>query len=513
MNYFFAVSVLVGVYSTFQEVAGVSVEIGSYLRQARESIGLSLDQLQDKTKIQKSFLIAIENGEFHKLPSPFYVRTYLRSYANCVKVEPHHILRQYRKEEQAERGLTGVHKAVNEKDLAQATQKFPPLTAGRMPNSTGPQKSASQSTGPRSQSLSNTSRNMRTSANTALTIAKSEEGQAQDLSRRDKELARRDLGYQRTSGAMRQTRPMQAPMPETAPLSKPVASPAPSRKVNEPPAASSYESQLASVPSRRSRDASKTTTQKLSTTMPNSNVNSLSRSSRSRKEVTQSSLPPVAAEQGNFTGHEEESGFVPQGASRMQKLSRSAVKNKKSSGGKSKFPLNRIALIVGSGLAVCVPLAVGVALITGDDEQDAAQSGSTKTVQLGAEEKKNTSNTAADEKTADESTPETKGKLILAEQGNKVYHYHLSGTDQVEVEIKATQSEGSWVQLRNQLDSDQYIDDFVQKTDYKTYTKTITLSKDSPELWVQFGRPQNVIVTVNGQSVNISNYLHIRKID
>ncbi|MDQ0416918.1 cytoskeletal protein RodZ [Croceifilum oryzae] len=81
----------------------MSEEIGHYLRQARESIGLSLDQLQEKTKIQKPFLIAIENGDFDKLPSPFYVRTYLRSYANQVKVEPHHILRHYRKEEQAVR--------------------------------------------------------------------------------------------------------------------------------------------------------------------------------------------------------------------------------------------------------------------------------------------------------------------------------------------------------------------------------------------------------------------------
>lgn len=102
------------------EVMLVSIEIGSYLKEAREALGITLEQLQEMTKIQKSFIIAIENGEFQKLPSPFYVRTYLRSYANCVKVEPHHILRQYRKEEQAERGLTGTHKIVNE-DILQSS--------------------------------------------------------------------------------------------------------------------------------------------------------------------------------------------------------------------------------------------------------------------------------------------------------------------------------------------------------------------------------------------------------
>lgn len=89
--------------TTYQEVARVSVEIGAFLRQARESAGLSLDEVQEQTKIQKSFLIAIEDGDFDKLPSPFYVRTYLRSYATCVNVEPHHILRHYRKIEQGRR--------------------------------------------------------------------------------------------------------------------------------------------------------------------------------------------------------------------------------------------------------------------------------------------------------------------------------------------------------------------------------------------------------------------------
>ncbi|WP_164491719.1 helix-turn-helix domain-containing protein [Staphylospora marina] len=188
----------------------MSVEIGSYLRQAREALGMTLDQVQEKTKIQKSFLIAIENGEFHKLPSPFYVRTYLRSYANCVKVEPHHILRQYRKIDQAER-MTGVHKAVTENDLSQ-TGRFPGTGTLKMPAvgpGSGPLRGVSQD--PRQPAAG---RSMpRTSVNTALTAAKSETSKLQIM--RDREMVRRDLGYQRNTGLAR-------PMPHGPQIPNPV---------------------------------------------------------------------------------------------------------------------------------------------------------------------------------------------------------------------------------------------------------------------------------------------------
>ena len=78
-------------------------EIGSQFRETRNALGITLDEVHVRTKIQKSFLEDIERGQFDKLPSPFYVRTYIRSYANCIKIEPQHILRKYRKAEQSER--------------------------------------------------------------------------------------------------------------------------------------------------------------------------------------------------------------------------------------------------------------------------------------------------------------------------------------------------------------------------------------------------------------------------
>lgn len=63
------------------------VNIGETLREARLSKNLSLDELQQITKVQKRFLEDIENNQFHVLPSDFYVRAFIRQYATAVEVD------------------------------------------------------------------------------------------------------------------------------------------------------------------------------------------------------------------------------------------------------------------------------------------------------------------------------------------------------------------------------------------------------------------------------------------
>ncbi|GAA3323778.1 hypothetical protein GCM10020331_049010 [Ectobacillus funiculus] len=47
-------------------------ELGQKLREAREAKGLSLDQLQEMTKkIQKRYLVSIEEGNYDVLPGEF----------------------------------------------------------------------------------------------------------------------------------------------------------------------------------------------------------------------------------------------------------------------------------------------------------------------------------------------------------------------------------------------------------------------------------------------------------
>lgn len=71
------------------------LEIGKILRKAREDKGYTLDDLQQVTKIQKRYLIAIEDENFDELPGDFYVRAFIKQYANMVGLDGNDLLQQY----------------------------------------------------------------------------------------------------------------------------------------------------------------------------------------------------------------------------------------------------------------------------------------------------------------------------------------------------------------------------------------------------------------------------------
>jgi cytoskeletal protein RodZ len=58
--------------------------IGAKLRQARLDKHISLDELQQMTKVQKRYLEAIEADRFEQLPGTFYVRAFIRQFAAAV---------------------------------------------------------------------------------------------------------------------------------------------------------------------------------------------------------------------------------------------------------------------------------------------------------------------------------------------------------------------------------------------------------------------------------------------
>ena len=66
--------------------------IGEKLRQARLNKKISLDELQQITKIQKRYLEAIDNDDFDQLPGKFYVRAFIRQYAEAVEEDGDHLV-------------------------------------------------------------------------------------------------------------------------------------------------------------------------------------------------------------------------------------------------------------------------------------------------------------------------------------------------------------------------------------------------------------------------------------
>lgn len=69
--------------------------IGAALREARTAKGLTLEDLQQATKIQKRYLIAIEDERFSDLPGDFYVRAFIKQYAETVGLDGQALLEQY----------------------------------------------------------------------------------------------------------------------------------------------------------------------------------------------------------------------------------------------------------------------------------------------------------------------------------------------------------------------------------------------------------------------------------
>ncbi len=70
-------------------------DLGKLLKMAREERGLSLDDLQESTKIQKRYIDAIENGRYDLLPGPFYTRAFIRNISETLQLNTDQLLKQY----------------------------------------------------------------------------------------------------------------------------------------------------------------------------------------------------------------------------------------------------------------------------------------------------------------------------------------------------------------------------------------------------------------------------------
>jgi cytoskeleton protein RodZ len=71
-------------------------EIGSTLREARVRRKLTLQQIEEDTKIRVKYVQAMENEDFDLIPSPTYVKGFLRTYAEYLGLDPRMILDEYR---------------------------------------------------------------------------------------------------------------------------------------------------------------------------------------------------------------------------------------------------------------------------------------------------------------------------------------------------------------------------------------------------------------------------------
>lgn len=68
---------------------------GDKLKESREKQELTIEEIAKETKIQKRYLIDIEEGKLENLPGKTYVRGFLKSYSRVLKEDSEEILRSY----------------------------------------------------------------------------------------------------------------------------------------------------------------------------------------------------------------------------------------------------------------------------------------------------------------------------------------------------------------------------------------------------------------------------------
>ena len=86
-----------------QDSQRIFASIGQALRQRRESLSLTLDEIERHTHVRQHYLQALEHGDFDHLPSSVQTRGMLNNYAHFLDMDVDAILLQFAEGLQAKR--------------------------------------------------------------------------------------------------------------------------------------------------------------------------------------------------------------------------------------------------------------------------------------------------------------------------------------------------------------------------------------------------------------------------
>lgn len=72
-------------------------DLGNYLRAHRKKANITLEEIQEETKIRIKYLKALETGDLSTIPGgEVYVKGFLQNYAKAINLDPSEILRIYK---------------------------------------------------------------------------------------------------------------------------------------------------------------------------------------------------------------------------------------------------------------------------------------------------------------------------------------------------------------------------------------------------------------------------------
>ena len=68
---------------------------GEFLRKIRQTRGIELSDISQRTKISERYLRAIEEERFADMPAAVYVRGYVMEYARALRMDAHRVTESY----------------------------------------------------------------------------------------------------------------------------------------------------------------------------------------------------------------------------------------------------------------------------------------------------------------------------------------------------------------------------------------------------------------------------------
>ena len=69
--------------------------VGYTLRQERERQNLAIEDIEQGTSIRASYIEAIENGEYDKLPGSVYTKGFIKNYAKFLGMDPDAVVKEF----------------------------------------------------------------------------------------------------------------------------------------------------------------------------------------------------------------------------------------------------------------------------------------------------------------------------------------------------------------------------------------------------------------------------------
>ncbi|AIS52852.1 hypothetical protein TKV_c16980 [Thermoanaerobacter kivui] len=94
-------------------------ELGEFLKNERLKKGMTLEEIQEITKIRTRYLKAIEEGDFSVMPASVYAKGFVKSYAEALGLNGNEVVKKYeylfREKEKEEIAVTSTQSYMKER--------------------------------------------------------------------------------------------------------------------------------------------------------------------------------------------------------------------------------------------------------------------------------------------------------------------------------------------------------------------------------------------------------------